>query len=745
MGKGKKQRRNTAKTGDKALYKQRSKTSTTKSGTRHVNGDDDDDDAMYSKVDRFYNQADEEDYIQLTEGDQNSENEDDDDEVLQQEAVLDLGGGDVSSSDEEEKNSDTDDDDDEEDHVRPDLTATLSSDSDGDDDEVDGNMDDVRNWGSKKSVYYHGDTADLEIGQEHEDAFVEEEAANEVQMARMKELSEQDFVLSSDSEGERDGSKRVVRKGGASKVVKSSGSSTGSKLRHHRDTSSWTIQEQRTFLQEHHPEFLPLVTHFTDVIQDFEERTDVVVQAFYESPKRSADPSTSTAKEVGATPEGERYLLSRALLQSSAALNLTIYLLLKSVYATTASSSTNNADGARIADESIMSSHPVLDHLQKLHHMAESMEQTVNSSLPSSKNPSSSTLNEQINSLVKASVLLNSGQMDDEEDDADGDGGNEDEEDQASVELDNGAKVYSKTIPHAGETRAAGTTKADNKDTSSSDDDSDGEQATMMKQEAALMNEARFGLRLDEVENVSKKQKIEGAGGESTQLQKRHMRRERRAVPDFGEDADNQATRAGGGPQSLYNTVNSLEQRFATSSKKRLKNRPDMADQLDDLQARDADDSEIRRGLELMEAELGKLDDDDDKDNRGDDGDDDNNEDDYDDEDVKFYRSVAKASQEKKKQRKDKHTVAPKYPRLDPEVEGDERPLSRTILKNRGLVPHKNKLNRNPRVKKREQFRKALIRRKGAVRSLRDPREGQAYGGEETGIKSGLKRSRSLV
>lgn len=64
-------------------------------------------------------------------------------------------------------------------------------------------------------------------------------------------------------------------------------------------------------------------------------------------------------------------------------------------------------------------------------------------------------------------------------------------------------------------------------------------------------------------------------------------------------------------------------------------------------------------------------------------------------------------------------------------------------MKNRGLVPHKNKLNRNPRVKKREQYRKAVIRRKGAVRDVRTE-EGHKYGGEETGIKRGVSRSRKL-
>lgn len=72
-----------------------------------------------------------------------------------------------------------------------------------------------------------------------------------------------------------------------------------------------------------------------------------------------------------------------------------------------------------------------------------------------------------------------------------------------------------------------------------------------------------------------------------------------------------------------------------------------------------------------------------------------------------------------------------------------ERAIGKMIMKNRGLVPHKNKLNRNPRVKKREQYRKALIKRKGQVREVRTG-EVDAYGGETTGIKSGLSRSRKL-
>jgi hypothetical protein len=118
--------------------------------------------------------------------------------------------------------------------------------------------------------------------------------------------------------------------------------------------------------------------------------------------------------------------------------------------------------------------------------------------------------------------------------------------------------------------------------------------------------------------------------------------------------------------------------------------------------------------------------------------------------------------------------------------DGAKRATPYQIIKNRGLVAHKSKINRNPRVKKREQFRKATIRRKGQVdfifmvlqyhyfsffislssppprtdptqpgyffnanhsnqvRDIRDSAEGANYQGEATGIRTGVSRSRKI-
>lgn len=73
--------------------------------------------------------------------------------------------------------------------------------------------------------------------------------------------------------------------------------------------------------------------------------------------------------------------------------------------------------------------------------------------------------------------------------------------------------------------------------------------------------------------------------------------------------------------------------------------------------------------------------------------------------------------------------------------EGDEderRGITYQIAKNKGLTPHRKKENRNPRVKHRNKFRKALVRRKGAVRTVR--KELTRYGGEMSGIKANVRK-----
>jgi U3 small nucleolar RNA-associated protein 3 len=226
-----------------------------------------------------------------------------------------------------------------------------------------------------------------------------------------------------------------------------------------------------------------------------------------------------------------------------------------------------------------------------------------------------------------------------------------------------------------------------------------------------LMNEARFAHRKQDDEEDDK-------GGSK--------RRRRRALPsfsDFGdEDNADEGDLAAAG-KSLATTINRISQRSKSGVKVNVA--PEVNDEVDE--------DRFNRGLEMMEAELGGENNiegaDIDADSIDEDGDD-------------FYSQIQKKSQARKDFKKNMYAVAPKYPGLDNEIEG-ERAVGNMIMKNRGLVAHKNRLNRNPRVKKREQYRKALIKRKGAVREVRTD-EGHKYGGETTGVKSGISRSRKL-
>ena len=108
---------------------------------------------------------------------------------------------------------------------------------------------------------------------------------------------------------------------------------------------------------------------------------------------------------------------------------------------------------------------------------------------------------------------------------------------------------------------------------------------------------------------------------------------------------------------------------------------------------------------------------------------------------------VARFSANKKafQARKDEHyKPAPRFGGYEEEVTtGAKRAATYEMMKNKGLTPHRKKANRNPRVKKRQMYHKAVIARKGQVRDVvTAPAAG--YGGELTGIKANLSRARKI-
>lgn len=670
-------KRNTAKTGDKAVYNSRS----SHSGPveeKEVAADDS--------------------FLRLEESEEDESIEGGVGEAIDMKHnVMDLGiRGDSDTSD---SDSSVENDDREENGRNPQVDA-IDSESNGESSSTDSDDElrhtsNPRHWGRKKSSYYHGDTGDIEIGQDEDDAFVEEAAAKEVEFSRFQEMDEGDFMLpdEDDSADPATGPLPSHEAQGAVGTV--------------RDVSNLSSRDKRNFIKKQHPELLPLASFFSEVCRELRDTTQVATNLLISNGQTvevsipfsgHADglcPLTKpfrfsrlVEQSVGASVEGQQYLLTKSLLGNSTALNAALYLLLKSDMET---SGLDDAIGNK--SHPGIEAHPVMAQLQKCNKSDERFKEAVVSQL--------NNVDDQVSYLVKAAALMaRPGQDMDEE------GG------MASTSESNHCDSDGENASNA----------------SWNEKNDHGEDEALVVDESAevleerdyfLLHEARFGLRASEVNS-----KVGNA-------------KHKRKPADDTYFGDLEELEAQGDTRLLASTINSIEQRS-----KKMKTKASV-EEIDDTEAND----DLAHGLQVMEEELaraspsgGKVDDlsKGNRDQKGDVAFPNRSNDIA----TNFYNAVANRSKEKKMLKKKRYQVAPKFPVTDAEVTG-ERAISKAIMKNRGLVAHKAKINRNPRVKKREQYRKALIRRKGAVRDIRTD-EGHKYGGEETGIKSSISRSRKL-
>ncbi|KAM9381990.1 something about silencing protein 10 [Phaethornis superciliosus] len=108
---------------------------------------------------------------------------------------------------------------------------------------------------------------------------------------------------------------------------------------------------------------------------------------------------------------------------------------------------------------------------------------------------------------------------------------------------------------------------------------------------------------------------------------------------------------------------------------------------------------------------------------------------------LKYYKMMEEKLKLKRKRTGDQDTLEEEAA-LEGEDLDKKRGVTYQMIKNKGLTPKRKKIDRNPRVKHREKFRRAKIRRKGQVREVR--RELDRYGGELSGIRAGVKKSRKL-
>lgn len=114
--------------------------------------------------------------------------------------------------------------------------------------------------------------------------------------------------------------------------------------------------------------------------------------------------------------------------------------------------------------------------------------------------------------------------------------------------------------------------------------------------------------------------------------------------------------------------------------------------------------------------------------------------------DDSYYNTIKSSKADEKLQRKEVHEQAVKAAKEGKLAElqehlGDDgkRAVNYQILKNKGLTPHRNKDNRNSRVKKRKKYEKAK-KKLSSTRAVFSQPSG-AYEGEKTGIKKNLSKS----
>jgi U3 small nucleolar RNA-associated protein 3 len=335
----------------------------------------------------------------------------------------------------------------------------------------------------------------------------------------------------------------------------------------------------------------------------------------------------TTKQAVGATPAGIQYIITKTMLEASKALNLSLYLLLKSDQA-----STNEDDAGvplvmEVDSGDNIRNHPVMHRLNQLSVLTDKLKEGVEETTPG--------LHEQMNSLVKAAALMAGGSLSSSDDSEISDGDNDDGTHSSATGDD-------RKDAADGATRLPSDVKANDNGAHSSSE-SDEEHETQEAIQRRIIYEAKFALRNQDIER---------------DMDKVTNYKKRRLAPtssDYGDENDEITDKTLIAGRKLASTMNSIVQKSISSNTKRNK------------LARDEDEDEdyerLQKGLSMMEEDLGKGSDDDDDDDEVDEGLRESDEDD-------FYQAIKSKNKAKKEAKQQIYAVAPKYPRLDIEVDG---------------------------------------------------------------------------
>lgn len=549
-------------------------------------------------------------------------------------------------------------------------------------------------WGKSRKAYYDADTADLEIGQEFEEAEEEELAALEQQRASYHGMTAADFgdeASSSESEDDGDnendndtiGSK--LRHGGsANSAVASSvalqnllvgGSKkgvAGVERVAKRNLEGLSKKEKLQLVINDSPELPSLLAELRRCLDELQNRIDPLAK--------------EVTADLGASDDGLIYLQSKRQLLLAIAQNTCFYMLLK-------------AKGYKGAKD-----HPVVGRILQLRQLAQALE------------PIDKQLEPQVDLLVEAlseGIDLRAGGAGEENEENENNGSsNDSDQENSGLANDLGS-------------------------------DSDYESFDFPDDDQLDEEEAQFAA--DVLDDGSQDEKPKKSSKSAKKLSKKGKVLANSAAAEHYEDFGDDETEAIKAKERAGKAIAAMNQKARTGAESDIDSEEDDFDGsgglLDGIPeaalAYFAGNSEKSTNKNEKESEKKRRSAPPADDGQG--------------SDDEFLTKVVAAKERKKAAKSAKYTVVREAPgALGAELEewrekkyGGKRGASQAMIKNRGLTPHKSKINRNPRVKKREAFRKAVIRRKGQVQDVRVDEVGR-YGGEATGIRSTITRSRRL-
>ncbi|BBN09238.1 U3 small nucleolar ribonucleoprotein protein LCP5 [Marchantia polymorpha subsp. ruderalis] len=634
----------------------------------------------------------------------------------------------LQESESEEEENDDEDEDDMSDEDLTGLEAKLVKtakfmkrkvgiEEDDEEDEEENEKEEGKAWGKSKKLYYSADNVDYELQSSDEEAPAEEEAEvlrlqRKAAAALRPEDYEQDDEDDESSGGEETLQQAVQRKEKKSDRGKKSSTSVGSdrfgmdveKVK--KDLDALTSEEKMNVVMSDAPELVGLLNELREGLDELRNKVQPLVHKVKDGQY--------------ATKDGISYLEVKNLLLLSYCQCIIFYLMLK-------------AEGRSVRD------HPVITrlvelrlYLEKIRPIDKKLHYQIDKLLKAAKAPAAADAGEQTEDALKFKPNPNLLVSKMDEDMQEGGGVYRPPMiAPAAMEGEEPSKDKKAKARADKESRRKASRSAFIKELADELDGKPEEMQDMLGTESKEMMREKERLEARAKEEEELFARVPLTKVERKKLKK--LKQSRNGLMDLLDDFDDnladlvgmdEETRTSSFPEDLIKP-RKLSQVIAESGRPAKK--PKVLSGDADLPVRE-ELGERRRKYEMTKPS--KFDD-------SDDGNDDQP-DNFEPEEDDFYKEVKMAKEAKKAAKLAMFSRESVAPAAEEEADG-KRHITNMMEKNRGLTPHRKKLTKNPRKKYKLKHEKAVIRRKGQVRDVKT--SGGSYGGEATGIRTGISRS----